>query len=115
KEQTLIDCLINVGAAGGSDNLLHSLGSLTRLDAVLAAEMAVSASHSARARLGWVLETKGDDWRVLDDTVTKLATSLGAGPYYFWSATAPKDSFWVKRWKLYLPHSEEEMASWLTS
>jgi predicted transcriptional regulator of viral defense system len=115
KEQTLIDCLINVAAAGGPDNLLHSLSGLARLNADLAAEIAVGTPYSVHARLGWTLEVKRDDWRVPDQTLTGIAESLGAGPYYFWSASAPKDRFWVKRWKLYLPYPEQEMASWLTA
>ena len=115
KEQTVIDCLTNVAAAGGPDNLAHSLAGLPQLDTNLAIVSAANAAHSVRARLGWVLDTKRGDWRVPDGTLTMLFSSLGAGPYYFWSATAPKDSYWVRRWKLYLPHPEQEMASWLTS
>ncbi|MCL2736540.1 MAG: hypothetical protein FWD75_07925 [Propionibacteriaceae bacterium] len=115
REQALTDCLTDVAAAGGPDNLLHSLGALTRIDTNLAVETAADAPHSVRSRLGWVLEARRDDWRVPDGTLTTLASSLGVGPYYFWSATAPKDSYWVRRWKLYLPHPAEEMASWLTS
>lgn len=115
REQTLVDCLTDVAAAGGPDNLLRSLASLIRIDAATAADLASSGAHSARARLGWVLDAKRDDWRVPEDTLIALANSLGAGPYYFWSATAPKGSYWVKRWKLYLPHPEQEMASWLTT
>jgi predicted transcriptional regulator of viral defense system len=115
KEQTLIDCLTGMAAAGGPDSLLHSFASLTRLDADLAATATASAAHSVRARLGWTLETKRHDWRVSGDTLTWLATSLGAGPYYFWPSTAPRDRYWVRRWKLYLPHPEQEMASWLAT
>jgi predicted transcriptional regulator of viral defense system len=115
KEQTLIDCLADISAAGGPDNLLHSLASLTRLDAALAVEVAARASHSARARLGWTLEAKRDDWRVPDTILATLADSLGVGPYYFWSAAARKDRYWVKRWRLFLSHPEQEMAAWLTS
>lgn len=115
RQQTLIDCLTNLTAAGGPDNLLHSLAGLTRIDTSLAIGTAADAPHSVRSRLGWVLDTKRADWRVSDDTLAKLASSLGTGPYYFWSAAAPKDSFWVKRWKLYLPRPEQEMASWITS
>ncbi|MDR1386767.1 MAG: hypothetical protein LBJ44_04090 [Propionibacteriaceae bacterium] len=115
KEQTLVDCMTNVAAAGGPDNLLHALASLTRLDAGWAASLAANAAHSVRARLGWTLEVERDRWRVPGETLATLAGSLGAGPYYFWSASAPRDRHWVKRWKLYLPHPQQEMASWLTN
>ncbi|MCL1898631.1 MAG: hypothetical protein FWG16_07425, partial [Micrococcales bacterium] len=49
KEQTLVDCLINVAAAGGPDNLLNSLSGLARLDVDLAVEIAATTAHSARA------------------------------------------------------------------
>jgi predicted transcriptional regulator of viral defense system len=115
KEQTVIDCLANIAAAAGPDNLLHSLASLSRLDAALVAATAASAAHSVRARLGWALEAKQAQWRVADETLAALAGSLGAGPYYFWRATAPRDHYWAKRWRLYLPHPEQEMASWLVN
>lgn len=114
KEQTVVDCLADVAAAGGPDNLLHSLAALTRLDADLTAKTAAASAHSVRARLGWTLETARDQWRVPDETLTQLAGSLGAGPYYFWRAATPRERYWVKRWRLYLPHPEQEMVSWLT-
>lgn len=114
KEQTLIDCLSNMAGAGGPDNLLHSLSGLARLDTGLAANIATASPHSVRARLGWVLETKGPDWLVSEDVLSTLARSLGRGPYYFWSTGDLKNHHWVKQWKLYLPNPEQEMASWLT-
>jgi predicted transcriptional regulator of viral defense system len=115
KEQTLVDCLANLAAAAGPDHLLHSLAALTRLDAALAATVAARSAYSVRARLGWTLETKQEQWRVPGATLATLAESLGAGPYYFWSAARPRDRYWVRRWRLYLPHPEQEMASWLVN
>lgn len=114
EEQTLIDCLTNMAAAAGPDHLLHSLSGMAALEPDLAAETAATAPASVRARLGWILEVKRDDWEVADQTLADLEASLGSGPSYFWSSSTPRDRFWVKRWKLYLPRPEQEMASWLT-
>ncbi|MDR0627967.1 MAG: hypothetical protein LBG11_12065 [Bifidobacteriaceae bacterium] len=47
------------------------------------------------------------------ELLAKLAASHGADPCYFWPAATVRERYWVKRWKLYLPHPEREMASWL--
>jgi predicted transcriptional regulator of viral defense system len=114
REQTLVDCLVRVSSAGGPEHLLRSLAGLAYLDIAQAVALARSQSLSLTARLGWTLDTKRADWRVGDDTLSALRRGLGAGPYYFWSSVAPKDSHWVKRWKLYLPFPEEEMEPWLS-
>lgn len=113
REQTLVDCLDKPALAGGPENLLRSLASLTYVDAVKVAELAQQASFSTRARLGWVLQTRREAWGIGDEALSALREKLGSGPSYFWSSTSPKDSYWVNAWKLYLPQPEEEMASWL--
>jgi hypothetical protein len=49
--------------------------------------------------------------------VSKVGRFAGvaANPLDVAVAAAPKDRYWVKDWRLYLPHPEQEMASWLTS
>ena len=111
REQTLIDCLARPGLAGGPENLLRSLSGFGYFDTDKL--LSLPASASAHAKLGWVLETKRDEWHIEDTTLITLEKSVGAGPYYFWSSRPPKDSHWVNRWRLYLPHPEQEMATWL--
>lgn len=113
REQTLVDCLIRPGLAGGPENVLRSFSGFNYLDAAKVAELAADATLSARARIGWVLQTRRDAWGVPDEALSALRDSLGEGPSYFWSSTRPRDSHWVNAWKLYLPEPEEEMASWL--
>ena len=112
KEQTAIDCLSRPALAGGIENLLRSLGGFTRLGTNQLLPIVNSSPISVRARLGWVLETKAEEWQVDQQTLTEIAESLGSGPYYFGSATAQK-THWVNRWKLYLPYPEQEMTEWL--
>lgn len=113
REQTLVDCLTRPRLAGGPENVLRSLAGFAYLNTHRVAELAQEESLSARARIGWVLETRRDAWGVPDETLSALRDSLGAGPSYFWSSTTPKDSHWVNGWKLYLPDPEEEMDTWL--
>lgn len=113
REQTLVDCLSRPGLAGGPENVLRSLSGLTYVDGAKVAELAANASFSARARIGWALQTRRDAWGVQDDTLSVLRESPGDGPSYFWSSTQPKDRHWVNAWKLYLPEPEEELAAWL--
>jgi len=113
REQTLVDCLVQLTAAGGPEHLLRSLSGFTFLDAATAVRLTDSASLTVKARLGWVLEAKREDWQVADGVLASLQDALGGGPYYFYSSASPRDQYWVKRWKLYLPYPEQEMHSWL--
>jgi predicted transcriptional regulator of viral defense system len=112
-EQTIIDCLNRLNLAGGPENLLRSIGGFHYLDATELLRIAEPYSASLRARLGWVLETNATDWAIDNETLSHLARTLGSGPYYFYSSQPPKDSHWVNRWKLYLPFTDQEMATWL--
>jgi len=111
REQTLIDCLARPGSAGGPENLLRSLSGFAYLDSNRL--LSLPASGNTRAKLGWLLEAKREEWRVDDAILHGLQQSLGAGPYYFWSSRPPKDSHWANRWRLYLPYPEQEMITWL--
>ncbi|MEZ5085621.1 MAG: type IV toxin-antitoxin system AbiEi family antitoxin [Tessaracoccus sp.] len=113
REQTLVDCLVRPGLAGGPENVLRSLSGFAHVDAAKVAKLAADTTFSARARIGWVLETRREAWDVPNGALSALQGWLGAGPSYFWSSTPPKDNHWVNAWKLYLPDPEEEMASWL--
>jgi predicted transcriptional regulator of viral defense system len=111
KEQTILDGLARPGLAGGVENLLRSLSGMVYLDAEKLPGLPTSAS--TRAKLGWVLDVKREDWRVSDALLTRLFNDVSGGPYYFSSSREPKDRHWVNRWRLYLPYPEQEMAAWL--
>jgi predicted transcriptional regulator of viral defense system len=113
KEQTLIDCLARPALAGGYENLLRSLSGLTYVDFARLHRLSAVVSDSTCAKLGWVLEVKRDEWGIDASLMEHLGGRIGGGPYYFWSSRPPKDSHWVNRWRLYLPHCEQEMAAWL--
>jgi predicted transcriptional regulator of viral defense system len=113
REQTVVDCLTRPALAGGPEHLLRGLGAFTYLDVPKLPKLADAAGPSTVARLGWVAQTKQAAWGMSDQQLTALAGRLGHGPYYFWSSKPPKDSHWVNRWRLYLPHPEPEMVSWL--
>jgi len=113
REQTLVDCLGRLELAGGPENVLRSVGGFRHIDIDTLLGIASSRSSSLRARLGWVLEQRAEPWQVQDAVLGKLAESLGSGPYYFVSSHTVGDARWVKRWRLYLPNAEQEMAGWL--
>jgi hypothetical protein len=83
------------------------------LDAEKLNGLAVGASASTRAKLGWVLDVKREDWRGTEALLARLSRAVSGGPYYFSSSREPKDGHWVNRWRLYLPYPEQEMAAWL--
>ena len=59
-----------------------------------------------------LLEQKQREWRVEEDYLANLESRLGKGPYRFGSAQRRAEG-WSNRWKLCLPESEEEVASWV--
>jgi len=113
REQTVLDCLGNLAMAAGPENLLRSVGGFTYLDIDKLLRLASRATASVRARLGWLLATNNQAWLVNNAQLQKLRQSLGAGPYYFFSASSTNRAAWQPRWRLYLPTQEEEMESWL--
>jgi predicted transcriptional regulator of viral defense system len=115
KEQTLIDCLARPALAGGPENMLRALSGVAYLDIDKTLSRAHGLNHSARARLGWVLEARRESWHVGDEVIEALAVTLGAGPSYFSTPASPRDAHWVNRWRLYLPFPEEEMLAWLNT
>jgi predicted transcriptional regulator of viral defense system len=115
REQTLIDCLARPSLAGGPENMLRALSGIPYLDINRTLSLAHDLNHSARARLGWILEARQEQWHVGSKVIKVLATALGAGPSYFSAIPSPRDAHWVSRWRLYLPFPEEEMLVWLNA
>jgi len=115
REQTVLDGLASPGRVGGPENLLRSIGGFQFLNVPELVEAAVGKSKSMQAKLGWVLEAKQEDWGVTRRELDVLAKNVRGGPYYFSSSRQPKDSHWVPRWRLYLPHPEQEMEQWLVA
>jgi len=113
REQTLIDCLARPSLAGGPENVLRALAGLSYIDGDKVGVLAQGIGHSGRARLGWVLEARREQWHVGDELLDVLVKSLGAGPFYFSSSAASEKAGWVSRWRLYLPFPEQEMLAWL--
>jgi predicted transcriptional regulator of viral defense system len=113
REQTLVDCLARLRQAGGPENVLRSVGGFRHIDAAGAIGIAWRASATTRARLGWVLEAKADQWRVAAEALDSLAGTLGGGPYYFAPFGKPCKPEWANRWRLYLPLPGQEMTAWL--
>jgi len=113
REQTIVDCITTPALAGGPESLLRSLSGMTYVDPAKLAGLIGSASRNTRAKLGWLLSVKRDEWAVPDALLEELKDSVRGGPYYFWSSRPPKDNQWVNKWKVYLPYPEQEMITWL--
>jgi len=111
REQTLVDCLSHPGRAGGVEEAVRSCSAFPYLNVEDLLEIIGRAPAAVVARTGWLLETKRDDWSIADEALAALEGRLGHGP----SKLDPKsreNRGWSRRWKLYLPESEEEVLSW---
>ncbi len=114
REQTLVDCLSHLQRAGGAEEAIRSLSAIPYVNFAELEDLLADASDSLVARVGWLLEQKRQDWRVEEEFLDNLETRLGRGPYRFGSVRRRAEG-WSSRWKLCLPESEEEVASWVWS
>lgn len=112
REQTLVDCLSHLSRAGGAEEAIRPLSAMPYVNFAELDDLLVDASDSLVARVGWLLEQKQREWRVEEDYLANLESRLGKGPYRFGSAQRRAEG-WSNRWKLCLPESEEEVASWV--
>ena len=113
KEQTLVDCLDRPSLSGGVEEAVRSLTAFAYLDFKALLALLDGASASTVARVGWLLSEKADDWHVEREVLDWLEARLGHGPYRLGSSGAGEKG-WSSAWKLVLPDSNEEVASWIT-
>ena len=112
REQTLVDCLSHLPRAGGAEEAIRSLSTMPYVNFADLEGLLADASDSLVARVGWLLEQKQREWYVEEGFLADLESRLGRGPYRFGSARRRAEG-WSNRWKLCLPESEEEVASWI--
>lgn len=111
REQTLVDCLMHPGRAGGVEEVVRSCSTFPYLDLEALLETLKDASSSTLSRVGWLLETKRENWNVNEDVLSELEGRLGKGPYRL-DPKAKETKGWSSRWRLCLPETEEEVLSW---
>jgi len=102
RERTLVDCLRDVGAAGGLEELLRSLGGYPSLSTEALHEyLRIVDSPTVTARVGWVLDLFAEQWEVDDSFLDELSRMIGRGSYRL-ARTEAQQQF-VARWRLYVP------------
>ncbi len=111
REQTLVDCLMHPGRAGGVEEVVRSCSAFPYLDLEALLETLKDASSSALSRVGWLLETKRENWNVNEDVLSELKGRLGKGPYRL-DPKVGETRGWSSYWRLCLPETEEEILSW---
>lgn len=113
RERTILDCLASPGKAGGAEEAVRSVTAFAYVDAGALADLACGAGPSAAARVGWLLSEKAGDWHVETGVLQRLKGAVSGGPYRLGSARGGESGFSAE-WRLYLPDSSEEVASWIT-
>ncbi|WP_455022322.1 type IV toxin-antitoxin system AbiEi family antitoxin domain-containing protein [Lancefieldella rimae] len=111
REQTLVDCLMHPGRAGGVEETVRSCSAFPYLDVDALLEILEDASATTLSRVGWLLETKRENWNVNEDILSELEDHLGKGPYRL-DPKAKETKDWSSYWRLCLPEAEEEILSW---
>lgn len=111
REQTLVDCLMHPGRAGGVEEVVRSCSAFPYLDLEALLKTLKYASSSTLSRVGWLLETKRENWNVNEDVLSELEGRLGKGPYKL-DPKVGETRGWSNHWRLCLPEAEEEALSW---
>ena len=102
RERTLVDCLRDVDAAGGLEEVLRSVGGFASISTEpLRDYLALLDSPTLNARVGWALELFAAEWGVDRSFLEELAGRVGRGSYRL-VRTAAAQRF-VARWRLYVP------------
>lgn len=102
RERTLVDCLGNIEAAGGLEELLRSLGGFASIDFDrLYDYLTLLGSPSAVARVGWALELLVEEWGVDGSFLEKLEGHVRRGTYHLVRSQGTRS--FVARWRLYVP------------
>lgn len=113
REQTLVDCLASPGRAGGVEEVVRSCSAFPYLDVEALLEVLEDAPAAVAARMGWLLKAKKGDWGVGDGALASLEERLGRGPSKL-DPRSGENRGWSRRWRLYLPESEDEVLSWVS-
>lgn len=114
KEQTILDCLARPDRCGGAEALFRSLSAIEFVNAGRLADGALKLSKSVSAKLGWILDTKKNEWSVPNAIIERLRGEVsGKGPFYFARSHNVVNDSWCSEWRLYLPASEEECERWI--
>lgn len=111
REQTLVDCLMHLGRAGGVEETVRSCSAFPYLDVDALLEILEDASATTLSRVGWLLDVKHDSWNVNKDALSELRGRLGKGPYRL-DPKVGETRGWSSYWRLCLPETEEEILSW---
>lgn len=102
RERTVVDCLGNLKWAGGIQEVLRSTGGFPSLNVEsLIAYVDLLGSASIAAKVGWVLSTDPDLWRVTVEELDALRARVGKGPYFL--DTRARSTRLVHEWNLYVP------------
>ena len=113
REQTLVDCLSKVSAAGGTEEVLRSFSSLpyADIDAILLGLN--DYPSSVASRVGWYLEANQERWSVSKDVLRALEARIPSRVSYKLDPTLKSFESYCARWKLNLPVDSETLRSWM--
>ena len=113
REQTVLDCLSAPARAGGAEEAVRGISAFVYLDVPRLAAMVRLLGPSMASRVGWLLSQKAADWHVEPSVLEELKRAIGPGPYRL-GAAHQGEGGWSSEWRLILPESNEEVASWIT-
>jgi predicted transcriptional regulator of viral defense system len=112
-EQTIVDSLAQPDRCLGIENVLRTLSVISSISSEDLIGILDGATQAVRARLGWVLEQKQEQWQVHNEILDNLNKDLMQGPFYFTPNHARTKNSYDSKWKLYFPETVSAMKEWI--
>jgi predicted transcriptional regulator of viral defense system len=113
REQTLVDCMAKIGAAGGLEEVLRSFAGLPYVDLDAVFDCLAAYSPSVAARVGWYRETNQERWSVPDHMLDLIEAMIPTQASYKLDTAYSHFVEYDSRWHVNLPVSTAEIETWL--
>jgi len=113
REQTLVDCMSKISAAGGTEETLRSLSSLLYVDIDSIFLCLDQCLPSVASRVGWFLEAQQERWSVSEDVLQAIEARIPVRASYKLDPKVRAFESYSTRWRLNLPADEETLKLWM--
>ena len=113
REQTFVDCMAKVGAAGGTEEVLRSFASLPYVNLNVIVECLDQYLPSVAARVGWYLEANQKRWSVPSEVLEKIELRIPQNASYKLDPGVTRFESYSSRWRVSLPAAPETLHLWM--
>ena len=112
REQTLVDCMANLKASGGAEEVIRSFAGLPYVDVDAILYCLTHYPAAVAARVGWYLELNQERWSVENRSLDTIEGWISKQASYKLDPAHSKFEAYNSRWRLNLPAPEETIRMW---